>query len=344
MAKQSTQLFVHKDALKESTTEMAERGSKQLLQFVRGEKDVPTKYKIYGCKHCKTTIQGLSQLQQHEGICQKRFCEVCKKTFHYVETFRKHLRQNCPPKRFYCSKCKKSYSRLSDKSVHEQKCCGIPQYNCEKCLRVFLTAKLLENHTCQMRKDGTPATTLTVQDKSDDEIEIIATTSTMREKLDDEVENLSPVPHNKHQPAIQAKSTDEQISDDEIEILSPKTSKTCQPDETLNVLEEADQEDAINKTSETLQLNPSTSLSIQERQIQTFVFLDLETTSLIKKRKFPEITEISLVSVQRDNLHSPAENHLPRVLNKLTLALHPKGLIENAARFITGEQNIMHFK
>lgn len=57
--------------------------------------------------------------------------------------------------------------------------------------------------------------------------------------------------------------------------------------------------------------------------INTYVFLDLETTGLIKEHSpMPKVTELAMVAVSRDNFLS-CDNGLPRVLHKLVLPINP---------------------
>jgi len=72
--------------------------------------------------------------------------------------------------------------------------------------------------------------------------------------------------------------------------------------------------------------------------INTFAFLDLETTGLPQSHKETRITEIALVCVDRDNLQNATTNGLPRVLHKLCLPVNPGILVEYGAFMTTGGQ------
>lgn len=58
-------------------------------------------------------------------------------------------------------------------------------------------------------------------------------------------------------------------------------------------------------------------------EIQTFLFFDLETTGLDKKKD--RITEIAMIAVDRDDLLSSVRNNcaIPRVLQKLCMIVNP---------------------
>jgi DNA polymerase III alpha subunit (gram-positive type) len=72
-------------------------------------------------------------------------------------------------------------------------------------------------------------------------------------------------------------------------------------------------------------------------KISTLVFFDLETTGLIEKETFPEISELACVAVQRGSLENPAVNHTPRILDKLRLTLRPTRALSYQTTFITGK-------
>jgi len=57
-------------------------------------------------------------------------------------------------------------------------------------------------------------------------------------------------------------------------------------------------------------------------KIQTFIFLDLETTGLIGDN--PKITEIALIAVKRESIYNCGKNFPPRVLHKLVLPINPQ--------------------
>lgn len=82
--------------------------------------------------------------------------------------------------------------------------------------------------------------------------------------------------------------------------------------------------------------------------IQTFVFLDLETTGLPHlEHKRTRITEIALVSAQRDEIleksksidrrHVRAADLLPRVVNKINICVYPQKMILPQTSEITGK-------
>ena len=74
-----------------------------------------------------------------------------------------------------------------------------------------------------------------------------------------------------------------------------------------------------------------------ENQIGTLVFLDLESTSLPSPGVYPCITEISLVAVHRNNFDLKAPGvKLPRVLNKLSVCVHPRKPMQSTAALLTG--------
>lgn len=238
---------------------MAEAGSKELLNYLERGDPEQTQHKLYRCELCNILIKGYDKLKAHQVVCEKRYCYVCKKTFHSEGTFRKHLRTNCPPRRYSCSKCSKTFARNSDCSAHQKGCPGQPKQECLNCGVVFMTRQLLTNHQCNMQPFNNPVPT--------------STTS--------------------------------------IEMQSPE-------DQTLAL--------------------PVTSTSIP---VKTLVFFDLETTGLIENDKFPEITELALVAVHRENLTNPATQHTPRVLDKLRLTLRPRHPVSYTSTFITGKLTVM---
>eukprot|EP00058_Branchiostoma_floridae_P010045 XP_002595533.1 hypothetical protein BRAFLDRAFT_117464 [Branchiostoma floridae] len=81
-------------------------------------------------------------------------------------------------------------------------------------------------------------------------------------------------------------------------------------------------------------------------QIQTFVFLDLETTDLRTglEEDEPQVTEISLAAVRRDQLLSgttvpPGGASLPRIMDKFTACVRPTHSIHPKAAEITNLTN-----
>ena len=69
--------------------------------------------------------------------------------------------------------------------------------------------------------------------------------------------------------------------------------------------------------------------------VKTFVFLDLESTSLPSPGVQPCITELSLVAVHRRNFDFKSLK-LPRVMNKLLICVNPRKPIEEIAAKLTG--------
>ena len=100
------------------------------------------------CSRCSQRFVGEAKLNEHLLECNRWLCKVCSKVFHSEENFEKHLRNNCPPKRFPCGKCGRDYSRQSDTTVHEKSCLGKKPAQCEKCGVSFLTNNLLKTHNC----------------------------------------------------------------------------------------------------------------------------------------------------------------------------------------------------
>lgn len=74
-------------------------------------------------------------------------------------------------------------------------------------------------------------------------------------------------------------------------------------------------------------------------KIQTFLFFDLETSDLIKGKKFPSTTELSMVGVSRDSIKVDQRNKLalPRIMHKLTLAINPMVPINAQASHASSE-------
>ncbi|XP_066585864.1 three-prime repair exonuclease 1-like isoform X2 [Prorops nasuta] len=75
------------------------------------------------------------------------------------------------------------------------------------------------------------------------------------------------------------------------------------------------------------------------KMIQTFIFLDLETTGLIINSKYPLITEISLIAVGRDAFCEENVKELPRVLHKIVLPVNPNIQIPENVQKITNLTN-----
>ncbi|XP_060065743.1 uncharacterized protein LOC132546064 [Ylistrum balloti] len=73
--------------------------------------------------------------------------------------------------------------------------------------------------------------------------------------------------------------------------------------------------------------------NVSKVPIQTFVFFDLEATDLTR----PRITELCLLSVQREELLTREGS--PRIVNKLTICVHPQKPISLIASDITGLYN-----
>ena len=83
-------------------------------------------------------------------------------------------------------------------------------------------------------------------------------------------------------------------------------------------------------------------------RIGSFVFFDLEATGLAGVGERPRITELSLVSVIRDDFINKAHESLPRgqdslpslprVMDKLTLCVQPRKPIDYQASCTTGQR------
>ncbi|XP_043474774.1 uncharacterized protein LOC122506569 [Leptopilina heterotoma] len=67
------------------------------------------------------------------------------------------------------------------------------------------------------------------------------------------------------------------------------------------------------------------------KMINSFVFLDLETTDLIRYGIMPRITELAMVAVLREHIKIP-QSKLPRVLAKLVIPINPN---ENIPKIVT---------
>ena len=70
--------------------------------------------------------------------------------------------------------------------------------------------------------------------------------------------------------------------------------------------------------------------------IKTFVFFDLESTSLQSAGVYPHVTELSMVAVKRPALDCKHDSKLPRVLDKLSLCINPGKPVSPIAADITG--------
>lgn len=76
---------------------------------------------------------------------------------------------------------------------------------------------------------------------------------------------------------------------------------------------------------------------MNERKFSTFIFLDTETTGLLKRNFHPRITELSMIAVDRFDLLNDV--NVPRVLNKLTLCFNPLSGIHPKAAELSGLSN-----
>lgn len=76
--------------------------------------------------------------------------------------------------------------------------------------------------------------------------------------------------------------------------------------------------------------------------IQTYVFLDLETTGLPREENNrTKIAELSMIAVKREHLLDTAKGKSPRVQNKLTLCFNPCKLMQEEGSKITGLDNFL---
>lgn len=86
----------------------------------------------------------------------------------------------------------------------------------------------------------------------------------------------------------------------------------------------------------------------KNEEIQSYIFLDLETTGLPHlENKRTKITEIALVSAQRNEIleksksvqrsHVTVADLLPRVVNKINICVYPQKMILPRTTDITGE-------
>ncbi|XP_028041297.1 three prime repair exonuclease 2-like isoform X1 [Bombyx mandarina] len=75
-------------------------------------------------------------------------------------------------------------------------------------------------------------------------------------------------------------------------------------------------------------------------RIETFVFVDLETTDIPRNDgNTTRITEISLVAVKRNHIVNTPFGETPRVQQKLTLCLYPRKFISTGATEVTKLSN-----
>ena len=104
------------------------------------------------CSRCLTRVIGNSKLEEHLLNCSKWVCKVCSKTFLSEDSFNKHLKTNCPPKRFPCAICGRMYSRQSDTHEHEKKCAGGKTSHCFQCNATFTTTLDGYVHKCSQKE------------------------------------------------------------------------------------------------------------------------------------------------------------------------------------------------
>ncbi|XP_032524231.2 three-prime repair exonuclease 1-like [Danaus plexippus] len=73
------------------------------------------------------------------------------------------------------------------------------------------------------------------------------------------------------------------------------------------------------------------------KNIQTYVFIDLETTGMpVQENNKTRITEISLVAVKREHLLDTRPGYSPRVQQRITLCLNPGKYIDPGATKVSG--------
>ena len=133
-----------------------------LLTFINRSRKPSDAIQLHRCTRCHDAhFRNVAQLHIHQQTCKSYHCTVCKKTFRSEETFDKHLRSNCPPKRFPCNQCHKPYSRKSDRDKHVKTCSQHSAQKCPKCGCLFLTRRQLDLHADQCsasaRKDNDSA-------------------------------------------------------------------------------------------------------------------------------------------------------------------------------------------
>ena len=75
--------------------------------------------------------------------------------------------------------------------------------------------------------------------------------------------------------------------------------------------------------------------NVPKSEIQTFVFLDFETTGLLRERA--KITEMCLLAVSRRHMRE-LDTDVPRIQNKLVLCLNPEKELTDVASELTGNQ------
>jgi hypothetical protein len=75
-------------------------------------------------------------------------------------------------------------------------------------------------------------------------------------------------------------------------------------------------------------------MAFPREKIATLVILDMECTGLIHPGARPRMTELCLLSVQREELLTPLG--LPRVCNKMVMCINPNKMIDPAASQVTG--------
>ena len=122
------------------------RSQKALTDYYTKVNNIAGMYKIFLCSKCCLYIRGLYAYDKHVATCEKYKCSVCNKTFHSKQTYEKHYKVNCPPRRFSCHRCKKTYARSSDRDQHLRKCVVGNVFICEICNFKFLSAHWLEDH------------------------------------------------------------------------------------------------------------------------------------------------------------------------------------------------------
>lgn len=77
-------------------------------------------------------------------------------------------------------------------------------------------------------------------------------------------------------------------------------------------------------------------------RVQTYVFIDLETTGLPKvELNKTRITELSMVAVKRQHLLDTRAGATPRVQHKLTLCFNPRRMIADECSEVTGLDNYL---
>lgn len=83
-------------------------------------------------------------------------------------------------------------------------------------------------------------------------------------------------------------------------------------------------------------VNTRLDRKMSDSEIATFVFLDLETTGLIREGKpAPSVTELCMVAVQREDM---LKTVYPRVLNNFVLCFNPgEAKLSTEAKQLTGK-------